>query len=94
MRTRRTDAGLDRGVRDSVQEPELSRRPEVWGFNIARHIHRKLEEERWSGARSRRSSQVSEAGEITDLEGLTQGIGLDVRPFLAGRWLRIRRRGR
>ena len=32
---------------------------------------------------------MSEAGEITNLGGLTQGIGLDVRPFLAGRWLHL-----
>ncbi|MGH8636957.1 MAG: DUF5916 domain-containing protein, partial [Burkholderiales bacterium] len=62
----------------------------VWGFNIARHIYRKLEEDRWSGARlDTQFNQVSEAGEITNLSGLTQGIGLDVRPFLAGRWLNV-----
>ena len=32
---------------------------------------------------------MSEAGEITNLGGLTQGIGLDLRPFLAGRWLNL-----
>lgn len=62
----------------------------AWGFNIARHIYRKLEEDRWSGARlDTQLYQLSEAGEITNLVGLTQGIGLDVRPFLAGRWLRV-----
>ena len=30
---------------------------------------------------------MSEAGEITNLEGITQGIGLDIRPFSSGRWL-------
>jgi hypothetical protein len=59
-----------------------------WGFNIARHIHRKLEEARWSGARlETQFLQVSESGVITELDGLTQGIGLDLRPFLAGRRL-------
>jgi len=62
----------------------------VWGFNIARHVYRKLEEDRWSGARLETPLyQVSEAGEITNLDGVTQGIGLDVRPFLAGRWLHV-----
>ena len=66
----------------------------VWGFNIARNIYRKLEDNRWSGARlETQFLQVSEAGEITNLEGLTQGIGLDVRPFLAGRWLHLGRTG-
>ena len=61
----------------------------MWGFNVARHVYRKLEENRWSGARlDTPFAQVAEAGEITGLAGLTQGIGLDVRPFLAGRWLR------
>jgi hypothetical protein len=62
----------------------------VWGFNIARTISRKLEDDRWTGARlETQFLQVSEAGEITNLGGLTQGIGLDLRPFLAGRWLHL-----
>jgi hypothetical protein len=60
----------------------------VWGFNFSRNIYRKLEDGRWSGARLQTQFlQVSEAGEITNLDGLTQGIGLDVRPFYAQRWL-------
>jgi hypothetical protein len=61
----------------------------VWGFNIGRYIQRRLEEDRWSGARvETQFFQVSEAGEITNLDGLTQGIGFNIRPFTAGRWLR------
>ena len=57
----------------------------VWGFNVSRTIYRRLEEDRWTGARlETQFLQVSEAGEITGLDGLTQGIGLDIRPFLAG----------
>lgn len=67
---------------------------EIWGFNISRTIYRKLEEDRWSGARlETQFLQVSEAGSITNLGGLNQGIGLDVRPFLAGRWLHLGRSG-
>ena len=59
----------------------------VWGFNISRIIQRKLEEVRWTGARFQTQFfQVSEAGEITNLENIEQGIGLDVRPFIAQRW--------
>ena len=66
----------------------------VWGFNIARTISRKLEDDRWSGARlDAQFLQVSEAGEITNLGALTQGIGLDLRPFLAGRWLHLAESG-
>ena len=62
----------------------------VWGFNFGRTISRNLEHDRWSGARlDTQFLQVSEAGEISNLAGLTQGIGLDLRPFLAGRWLNL-----
>ena len=61
-----------------------------WGFNVARMVQRLREESRWSGARLQNLFfQVSEAGEITDLGGFDQGIGLDVRPFVSARWLRI-----
>ena len=66
----------------------------VWGFNISRTIQRKLEEDRWSGARLElQFLQVSEAGEIGNLAGLTQGVALDVRPFVSGRWLHLGRDG-
>jgi len=59
----------------------------VWGFNISRNIQRKFEEARWAGARfDAQFFQVSEAGEITGLGGLEQGLSLDIRPFVAGRW--------
>jgi hypothetical protein len=64
---------------------------DVWGFNVSRTIYRKLEDNRWSGAQLQTQFlQVSEAGQITNLGELTQGIGLDVRPFLAGSWLNLR----
>ena len=67
---------------------------DVWGFNVSRTIYRKLEDNRWSGAQLQTQFlQVSEAGQITNLGQLTQGIGLDVRPFLAGSWLNLRTEG-
>jgi hypothetical protein len=59
----------------------------VWGFNVSRTIQRKLEETRWSANLESQFFQVSDAGSITGLAGLTQGNGLEVRPFAAGRWL-------
>jgi hypothetical protein len=58
----------------------------VWGFNVARNIYRKLEDVRWTGARlETQFLQVSEAGEIRSFEGLSQGLGLELRPFIGGR---------
>jgi hypothetical protein len=89
VRTRRTDEGWVAEFAIPFKSLSFPAGRTVWGFNIARHIHRKLEEDRWSGARlDTQFSQVSEAGDITDLVGLTQGMGLDVRPFFAGRSLR------
>jgi uncharacterized protein DUF5916/cellulose/xylan binding protein with CBM9 domain len=90
VHTRRTDQGWIAEFAIPFKSLSFPAGQTVWGFNIARHIYRKLEEDRWSGARlDTPLFQVSEAGEITNLVGLTQGIGLDVRPFLAGRWLRV-----
>jgi Domain of unknown function (DUF5916) len=67
---------------------------DVWGFNVSRTIYRKLEDNRWSGAQLQTQFlQVSEAGRLTNLGHLTQGIALDVRPFLAGSWLNLRTEG-
>ena len=88
VRTRRTSEGWSAEFAIPFKSLNFPSGQTVWGFNIARSIQRKLEENRWSGARlETRFFQVSEAGEITNLEGITQGIGLDVRPFMAGRWL-------
>jgi len=67
----------------------LSFKPELanWGFNVQRVIKRRLENVRWaSPRRNMRIYQVSEAGELTGLSGLQQGVGLDVVPFFAARW--------
>lgn len=90
VRTSRTDRGWVAEFAIPFKSLSFPGARTVWGFNIARHIYRKLEEDRWSGARlDTQFYQVSEAGEIRGLVGLTQGIGLDVRPFLAGRSLRV-----
>ena len=90
VRTRRTAEGWVAEFAIPFKSLGFPSGATVWGFNIARNIYRKLEEVRWSGARlDTQFLQVSEAGEITNLAGLSQGIGLDVRPFLAGRWLRL-----
>lgn len=88
VRTKRTERGWIAEFAIPFKSLGFPAGQTVWGFNISRNIYRKLEDARWSGARlETQFLQVSEAGQITNLDGLTQGIGLDVRPFLAGRWL-------
>ena len=95
VRTTRTSSGWTAEFAIPFKSLSFPAGQSVWGFNIARTISRKLEDDRWSGARlDTQFLQVSEAGEITNLGGLTQGIGLDLRPFLAGRWLNLAGRRR
>ena len=88
VRTQRTDEGWSAEFAIPFKTLSFPSGETVWGFNISRTIQRKLEEDRWTGARFQTQFfQISEAGEITNLEGLAQGVGLDVRPFVAQRWL-------
>ena len=90
VRTARTSNGWTAEFAIPFKSLSFPAGENVWGFNIARTISRKLEDDRWSGARlDTQFLQISEAGEITNLGWLTQGIGLDLRPFLAGRWLHL-----
>ena len=88
VKTKRSDEGWSAEFAIPFKSLSFPSGETVWGFNISRIIQRKLEEVRWTGARFQTQFfQVSEAGEITNLEGLEQGVGLDVRPFIAQRWL-------
>jgi hypothetical protein len=90
VRTRRTAQGWVAEFAIPFKSLSFPAGGNIWGFNVARTIYRKLEDNRWSGARlETQFLQVSEAGEITNLGGPTQGIGLDLRPFFAGRWLHL-----
>jgi len=88
VRTQRTDFGWVAEIAIPFKSLNFPADSTEWGFNIERNIYRKLEENRWSGARLETDFlQISEAGRITNLQGLQQGIGLDIRPFLAASWL-------
>ncbi|MGE3178298.1 MAG: DUF5916 domain-containing protein, partial [Vicinamibacterales bacterium] len=90
VRTRRTGEGWTAEFAIPFKSLNFPAGQTAWGFNIARHVNRKQEEARWSGyALDVQFVQVSEAGELTNLENLSQGIGLEVRPFFAGRWLHL-----
>jgi Domain of unknown function (DUF5916)/Carbohydrate family 9 binding domain-like len=89
VRTRRSETGWTAEFAIPFKSLSFPGREATWGINVSRTIYRKLEEDRWSGARlDTQFLQVSESGEIGGLGELSQGIALDVRPFLAGRWLR------
>jgi len=54
-----------------------------WGFNAERYIRRTNENIRWAAISNSRSvSALAEAGILEGLEGLQQGLGVDVKPFV------------
>jgi hypothetical protein len=58
-----------------------------WGFNINRYVKRHEEVLRWSGARRNLGIfRIATAGTLAGLEGMRQGVGLDVRPFFVANW--------
>ena len=60
---------------------------DTWGFNISRNIRRKSERGRWTGARPEiRTSYAAEAGDLTGLSGLKQGLGIEFSPYVVGRY--------
>lgn len=88
LRTKRTGEGWVAEMAIPFKSLNFPAEQDVWGFNIARKVFRKIEEDHWSGARLETEFlKVSEAGEIANMAGLNQGIGLDVRPFVATGWL-------
>lgn len=76
-------------VEISISLKDLSFDPNstIWGFNIERVVKRLFEELRWTGIEPQyRVYAVSEAGNLTGLTGLEQGLGLEIDPYVAARW--------
>lgn len=58
---------------------------ETWGLKLIRHIKRKSESSYWPATTLDADKfALSNAGRITGLQGITQGIGLDIIPYLTG----------
>lgn len=63
----------------------ISFKPEIsaWGINFQRTIRRKNEESLWTGsARNQGLTYMATAGRLEGLAGLSQGLGLEMRPFV------------
>jgi hypothetical protein len=57
----------------------------TWGINFQRTIRRKNEEVLWSGyGRNQSIFRPQDAGHLVGLEGLSQGLGLEVVPYAMG----------
>jgi hypothetical protein len=60
---------------------------ETWGFNVARIIRRKNEENLWtSWQRSFGLERVSQAGELTGVEEIRRRRLREIKPYVSGEW--------
>ena len=63
---------------------------DTWGINFHRTIRRKNEELVWSGFRRNQGLfRPQNAGQLTGLRGLSQGLGLEVKPYAIGEANRV-----
>jgi hypothetical protein len=57
----------------------------TWGLNVERQIKRRQETDRWAAPRQNVwIGNLAKAGRLEGLDGLRQGLGLDVRPYVSG----------
>ena len=58
---------------------------ESWGINFQRTVRRKNEESLWMGwLRNQGLNRLSNTGELTGLREISEGHGLDIKPYLVG----------
>jgi hypothetical protein len=55
---------------------------DTWGINFQRTVRRKNEDSIWMGwARNQGLDRMTNAGHVNGISGVTQGLGLDVKPY-------------
>jgi hypothetical protein len=76
------DAGWDPEIAIPFKTLNFKPGQSEWGMKLIRHIKRKSESTYWPVANlNSYRFQVSDAGLLTGLDGITKGIGLDIRPY-------------
>lgn len=82
VRVSRDDLGWSAEVRIPFRTLNFNPDLDQWGINFQRTVRRKNEEMLWSGwRRTEGLFRPNVAGRLTGLAGLSQGIGLEARPY-------------
>jgi hypothetical protein len=88
VRTARRPDGWSVEVRIPFRTLNFDPRLDQWGINFQRTIRRRREEIQWSGYRRNQPlTQPVHAGLVTGLQGLSQGVGLEIKPYALGSWV-------
>ncbi len=60
----------------------------AWGVNFQRTIRRKEEESLWTGwARNQGLNRLANSGLLEGISDVSQGVGLDVQPYVSGKYV-------
>jgi uncharacterized protein DUF5916 len=84
-KARRGDMGWTLEIEIPFRTLSFDPDAEAWGINFQRTVRRKNEESLWNGwLRNQGLNRLSNAGLLTGLSGIHQGIGLDLKPYFVG----------
>jgi hypothetical protein len=84
-RVQRTATGWSFEVEIPFRTLNFNPNSDTWGINISRTLSRKNENSIWTGwSRNQGVSRMTNAGRVTGLTGVTQGHGLDIKPYVLG----------
>ena len=84
-RVRRTNAGWTAEVEIPFKTVNFNPDTDTWGANFQRTVRRKNEESLWTGwLRDEGLTRMSNAGRIGGISGISQGVGLDLKPYALG----------
>jgi hypothetical protein len=94
-RVRKTDIGWTAEIEIPFKTVNFNPDTDTWGANFQRTVKRKNEESLWTGwLRDEGLTRMSNAGRINGINGISQGIGLDLRPYVLGAGASAPGRGR
>ena len=82
LRTHRSDIGWTIEIKIPFRTLNFNPDSDTWGINFQRTVRRKNEETIWTGwARNQGLRRMTNAGYVTGITNVTQGRGLDIRPY-------------
>ncbi len=85
VRTARDGNGWSAEIRIPFRTLNFDPHAESWGINFQRTIRRKQEEILWTGHRRNQGLfRPAHGGRLVGLTGISQGVGLEAKPFLTG----------
>ena len=84
-RVRRTAIGWTAEIEIPFKTVNFNPDTDTWGANFQRTVKRKNEESLWTGwLRDEGLTRMSNAGRIAGIDGISQGLGLDLKPYMLG----------